>query len=147
MALVSFITPRWHGMCALRFWLFWEALSSPHKRPTTYEMKMQFCFVKGLNTKTLISLVVLVLRSSHFLPTAARVERKAREVRKVLMHKMPTKRRGRSALLLFSPHLRALSYCLPPKLFVHLPWDWKKTTAAKAMLIPCNSNNSSYPAI
>ena len=125
MALVSFFTPQWHGTCALRFWLLWEALSSPHKRPATNEMEMQFCFVKGLNTKHLyhwwfLSFVVVI----SFL----RPRELNEELGKygVLLHKMLTKRRGRSAFLLFSPHLRALSYCLPPKFFVHLSSDWEK---------------------
>lgn len=151
MARASFITPQWHGMYVLRFWLLWEALSSPHtERPTTYEMEIRFSFVKGLNTKTLISLMVPILRSSHLLPTTARVqERKAWEVREVLMHKMPPNRRGRNAFLLFFPHLRASSHCLAPRLFVHLSRDWERkiATAAQAMLKPCDSDHSSYPAI
>ena len=127
MARVFFITPQWHSMCVLRFWFLWEALSSPHKRRTTYEMEIRFSFVKGLNTKTLISLVAPILRSSHLLPTAARVqERKAWEVQKVLMHKMPPNRRGRNAFLLFYPHLCASSHCSAPWLFVHLSRDWKR---------------------
>ena len=50
------------------FWLLWEASSSPSKLPATYEMEMQFCFVQGLNTKTLIiTPVVLLLHSESSL--------------------------------------------------------------------------------
>lgn len=150
MARVFFITPQWHSMCVLRFWFLWEALSSPHKRRTTYEMEIRFSFVKGLNTKTLISLVAPILRSSHLLPTAARVqERKAWEVQKVLMHKMPPNRRGRNAFLLFFSSLVRLKPLLGSLAFRSpLARSGKKTaTAAQAMLKPCDSDHSSYPAI
>ena len=140
-------------MCALRFWLLWETLSSPHKRPTTYEMEIQFSFVKGLNTKTLRSLVHAggtcpSQQSFHRLPTAARVKQKAREAWKVLMHKMPTNRRGGAPSCFFPsivcPRLLLASQLKP---FVLLSRDWEKTTAAQAVLIPCDSDYSSYPAI
>ena len=116
MALVSFFTPQWHGTCALRFWLLWEALSSQHKRPATNEMKMQFCFVKGLNTKTLISLMVLVLRSSHFLPTAARVKRRASEVRSLIAQNA-NKKKGEERLLAFFPSLARPKLLLASQVF------------------------------